>query len=342
MGGVLGFSKLAEIFSRLFPLSHMEKKYHTMIKARYLGVIMALRINHNDCRILEALAEYRTLTPTQIKTFYQKSQQVVWRRLRALEKEGLIRTVRHELGRGRGRPEGLFGLNEQGVDILREKGLIGRDVPYERIIVDGPFCLDHQLLVNWFRIYLNQVERAVPRVSVKFLAHNSPFLPKTRNGGIFITDYSPVPDSGERGVRFTPDATFSISDSAANKTCLFFLEVDRGTETVASPKRDMGDIRQRIINYQWYQHKESYKRYDEVFNYNLFGFRLLFLTSTYSRLAALCKLTQEVRPSNFVWLTECSRLFHEGVAAKIWAEGGDLQGQQGSILGSLYYQAPLS
>lgn len=302
---------------------------------------MAFRINYNDCKILESLAEYRTLTPTQITTFYEKSRQVVWRRLRILEKEGLIRTIRHEFGRGRGRPESLLGLTEHGVEILRERGLIDRDVPCETILVDGPFCLDHQLLLNWFRIHLNQVEKVVPRVSVKVLAHNSPFLPQGPNGRIFITDYSPVPDSGEQGIKFTPDAVFSIGDSIANNTCLYFLEVDRGTETMASPRRDMGDIRQKIVNYQWYQQKDRYKRYDEVFKYNLLGFRLLFLTSTYSRLAALCKLTQEMFPREFVWLTECSRLFPDGVSAKIWAIGGDLHGHPGSILGSLCCNAPL-
>jgi DNA-binding PadR family transcriptional regulator len=195
--------------------------------------------------------EYRTLTPTQITTFYQKSRQVVWRRLRILEKEGLIQTIRYEFGRGRGRPESLLGLTEHGVEILIEKGLIGKDVPYEKILVDGPFCLDHQLLLNWFRIHLNQVKKVVPMIRIKFLAHNSPFLPQGPNRRIFITDYSPVPDSGEQGIKFTPDAIFSISDSIADKTCLYFLEVDRGTETVASPRRDMSDIRQKIINYQW-------------------------------------------------------------------------------------------
>ena len=103
----------------------------------------------------------------------------------------------------------------------------------------------------------------------------------------------------------------------------------------------MSDIRQKIINYQWYFESERYKRYEEVFKCNLLGFRLLFLTNTYSRLVALCKLVREMSPTNFVWLTECSRLFPEGVSAKIWAVGGDLDGTQGSILGSLCCVAPL-
>jgi DNA-binding PadR family transcriptional regulator len=302
---------------------------------------MAFRINHNDGKVLRSLAEYRVLTPTQITTFYQKSRQVVWRRLHILEKEGLIQMIRHEFGRGRGRPESLLRLTEHGIDILIEKKLIGKDIPYENILVDGPFCIDHQLLLNWFRIHLNQIGRVLPRMTVKFLAHNSPFLPKGPNDRIFITDYSPVPDSSEQGVKFTPDGVFGTCDSIEKNTCLFFLEVDCGTETLASPKRDMSDIRQKIINYQWYFESECYKRYEEVFKRNLLGFRLLFLTNTYGRLVALCKLTREMFPTNFVWLTECSRIFPEGVSAKIWAVGGDLHSPQGSILGSLCCNAPL-
>jgi len=225
--------------------------------------------------------------------------------------------------------------------MLVEKGLIGGDVPYDKVLVGSPFCIDHQLLLNWFRIHLNHVEKVLPRVNVRLFAHNSPFLLEDQNGRILITDYSPVPGTGIQGIKFTPDAVFGISDSVADKTCLFFLEVDRGTETVASPKRDMTDIRQKIINYQWYFQSLVYKRYEEVFKCPLRGFRVLFLTSTFGRLTALCKLTQEMFPREFVWLTECSRLFPDGVSAKIWAIGGDLHGPQGSILGSLCCEAPL-
>jgi hypothetical protein len=52
-----------------------------------------------------------------------------------------------------------------------------------------------------------------------------------------------------KGNKFMPDAVFAIADSEGGKACLFFLEVDCGTETIASPKRDVTDIRQKIVNY---------------------------------------------------------------------------------------------
>jgi len=143
-------------------------------------------------------------------------------------------------------------------------------------------------------------------------------------------------------VKFTPDAVFVTTDSTEGRTLLFFLEVDCGTETLSSPQRDMTDIRQKILNYQWYFQTLKYKRYEEIFETSyLRGFRLLFLTKTAGRLAALCKLTQEMQPSYFIWLTEQERMFSDGVSANIWARGGSLHATQQSILGRLSCRAPL-
>lgn len=302
---------------------------------------MAFRMNNNDCKVLESLAECRILTPTQIASFHQRSKQVVWRRLRILEEQGFIQLVKHEFGRGRGRPERSLGLTETGVDTLKEKSLLDGDMPYEKVTAENIHCVDHQLLLNWFRIHLSQIEKVLPRLSVKVLAHNSPFLPKRPNGRIFLTDYSPVPGSDVQGIRFTPDAVLGTMDSVVPKTCLSFLEVDCGTETIASPRRDMTDVRQKIVNYQAYFRSSKYKRYEKVFKCSLRGFRLLLLTNSIGRLTALCRLTQEMQPSGFIWLTEYGRLLPDGVSAKIWARGGDLQGHQQSILGSLCCRAPL-
>ena len=306
-----------------------------------MEVIMAFRMNHNDYSILEGVAEYRILTSAQIAALYQKSRPVVWRRLRVLENEGLIQTVRCELGQSRGRPESLLGLTEKGLGVLKERDLICGDKPYEKVDATNIHCPNHQLLLNWFRIHLNQVGKVLPRISVRVMAYNSPSLSKGPKRGSVITDSSPVPGSGVRGVRFTPDAVFGTSDSLASKTCLFFLEVDCGTETMASPRRYMTDIRQKIINYQWYFRSLKYKRYEEVFKCKLWGFRLLILTNSLGRLSALCRLTQEIQPSNFVWLTEYNRLVSNGVSDRIWAKSGDLHGAQQSILGSLCCRAPL-
>ena len=97
---------------------------------------MSFRLKATDCDILKCLAEYRVLTVSQISAIFHKSPQVVRRRLHDLEEGGLVEVVGSEFGRGRGRPENSLGLTERGIDVLKERGLLGQDVPY-----DEPFAL---------------------------------------------------------------------------------------------------------------------------------------------------------------------------------------------------------
>ena len=303
---------------------------------------MAFRLRESDCKTLECLAEYRILTVPQIATISQKDKQVIRRRFCDLEKEGFIEVIKREFGRARGRPENLLGLTEQGADILREKNLIGRDIPYEGIGPVSTRLIDHQLLMNWFRIHLNQVERVLPKLNFRFLAYNSPFVPREPDGRIITTDYSPIGRRTVHQVRFTPDAVIGSTYAVTQRSVLYFLEADCGTETLSSPQRDMSDIRQKILNYQWYFQSLKYKRYEDIFDIPyLQGFHLLFLTRTTGRLAALCKLIQEMQPSNFIWATELERIFSDGLSWKIWARGGNLQVMQRSMVGSLCCRAPI-
>ena len=140
---------------------------------------------------------------------------------------------------------------------------------------------------------------------------------------------------------FKPDATFSIYDSNQDKTLLFFLEVDLGTETLASPKREVTDVRQKILNYGICFDTQVYKRYERLWSCQLNGFRLLFLTDTSSRMSTLCSLAREMQPSDFIWVTQKDRMFEDGISADIWARGGRLDTSPQSILGSLSCRALL-
>ena len=211
---------------------------------------MALRLNQNDCKILETIADCRMLTPTQLAMLIKKGKQVVWRRIRALQSEGLITASRCDLGQSRGRPEQRLGLTEHAIHILKEKCILGNDVINENVIADTIHCPGHQLLLNWFRISLSQLELLVLRLHAKFLVANSPFTPQHPNGKPIISNCTSA--SNDNDIWFIPDAAFALYNEVQNMTCMFFLEVDCGTETIASPKRVPTDVRQKIVNYQSY------------------------------------------------------------------------------------------
>ena len=137
-------------------------------------------------------------------------------------------------------------------------------------------------------------------------------------------------------IEFIPDAAFSLTckDAEIDKTLLFFLEVDMDTETLASRKRNPKDLRQKIVNYQALFRSKRYKRYERFFGAKLNGFRLLFLANTFSRLTAICRLVQEMPPSDFIWVTDRERMFSHGLASEIWARGGKKDEPPQSIIGS--------
>ena len=306
---------------------------------------MVFALNKKDSDLLKIIAEHRILTVEQMAWLSQKSKDVVYRRIRCLEKEGLIHTTQKYLGQNIGRPKTLVDLTNRGIDLLKNNGVIDRNIPYENINARNINCLGHQMLMNWLRIHFNYAEKTLPTIRVRFLSHNSPFLQRDPLGRISLSDTTPVMDS-EAGevIKFEPDGVLSITDSSQDLTILLFLEVDCSTETLASPRRDMTDIRQKIVNYQTYFLSERYKRYEEFWKCKLQGFHLLFLTNSIGRLASLCRLAQEMGPEDtcFVYFTEQSRLFEQGVTGTIWARAGDLTVKQESIFGHLGCSTPLT
>lgn len=302
---------------------------------------MAFRLKSNDIEMLKSIAGYRILSVSQIVSLFQRNRQAIRRRLREFEKLGLLRVEQRELGRQRGRPENLLSLTEESVDILKDKGMLAHNIAYEKIAVDEFFNIDHQLMLNWFRIHLQYAESILPQLEVNFLSFNSPLLPQEVPERCFISDTIAFEGATDQKFKFTPDGVFSIRDSGQDKTILFFLEVDCGTEALASPDRNVKDIRQKIINYNLYFDNLGYKKYEKIWDCKLNGFRLLFLANTSQRLVNLCRLVREMPPTDFIWLTEQSRMFEEGVSYNIWARGGNIEAPPESIFGTACCRAPL-
>lgn len=256
------------------------------------------------------------------------------RRLRRMEDEGLIRIATRGYQRARGRPEGLVSLREKGAGLLKGNRLIDADVPTDRITADKIRCLEHHLLINQFRVQLMQVSRVVPSLSVRFLSTASPKLYRSSNDRPLIHERFRLREDSDERVEFTPDGVFAITHIEISRTVLFFLEVDMGTETVASPQPCSTDGQQKVVAYKAFFRSERYRRYEQMWNCRLIGFRLLFLTCNTSRMATLCRLICEMRPSDFIWLTDQQSLTSQGIWAPIWALGGLFGAPRKSILGS--------
>ena len=295
---------------------------------------MGFRLNQQDQEILTSIAEYRLLGAQPLAILHGRNVRALRRRLRAFQAEGLIQTTSRSYADNRGRPESLASLSEEGVCLLKSKGILDPDVPSDRVMAEEIRCLDHHLLTNVLRFQLAQIPVVFPSMTTRFLSDSSPFFLRPSDFQPIIHERILPDDSLDSGIEFTPDGVFSITHSESKKTLLFFLEVDMGTETLASPRRCKQDVRQKVVNYQTYFRLHRFKRYEAAWNCRLRGFRLLFLSYSAARLAVLSKLVEAMPPSGFIWLADRGRLLSEGVWAKIWVQGGKLDMPLQSILGS--------
>ncbi len=295
---------------------------------------MSFRLTDMDRQLLRSLADHRLLTVKLAAVLHRRNFRALHRRLSELGEAGFLASATVSYGGKQGRPEKVLSLARAGIDKLRAYGLLSADIPSARITADALNCWEHQLLLTTFRVQLSHLGTVVPHLKIDFLSSTSPFLPIQGDDRPLTWESTSTQDNAAEITSFLPDGVFAISHPQGQRTVLFFLEVDMGTEPLVSAKHPHGDIRQKILNYQACFRNGRYKRYEKVWNCPLRGFRLLFLVRGADRWAQLCRLVSQTPPSDFIWLADEAMMLGEGVWGKIWAKGGRAEAFNHSILGS--------
>ncbi|MFC1735281.1 replication-relaxation family protein [Candidatus Hydrogenedentota bacterium] len=275
---------------------------------------------------LRTIANYRILSVTQITSLLFKNKKAARRRINRLGDMGLLENV--GFSRTGGRDETLYSVSPRGASLLREENVLPCKTPNKWITREGVFAVDHQILMNWFHVHLEYVARQFDNMECNVLTENSPFHLKESGDVPVISVPAPDSDDNTKAKSFVPDATFSLTDNKQEKTVLFFLEVDRGTESLDGPE----GFAQKIINYKHYFRSERYKYYERICLRELNGFRLLVLTHVAKNEVRISRLVREMSPSSFVWVTSAEKMFEQGLAAKIWSAGGDMNADADTIL----------
>lgn len=280
-------------------------------------------ITSKDMALLENLADLRLATAPLLAARLGTSEQMIRRRCRKMTTSGLLKTFPCGLGQGRGRPEGVYSVTTEGSHQLTEMKLLHPDVPVDQVTGDNVLrTAEHQIVLNWLAIQIKALEQHGDEFGVKFISSTSPFHLSSA-GSTVLCDKVELPDGSS--IAFTPDVAFCVTHKGTNKSLLFFLEVDMGTETVADSKHaSNADIRRKIIVYRNYFGRRGYKRYQaqRLFNAQLNGFRLLLVSATPQRCDTLCRLVHAMPPSDFVWVTDYNTLEHAGLSHLAWSVGG--------------------
>jgi len=297
---------------------------------------MGFRLKKSDLTLLATLADCRVLTTTQIAVLhFDSKKKSARRRLHQLSEAGLISDRHRGTGNLRGRVENVYFVGKDGFDLLKDRQILPSSATYEQVSAEKVFCIEHELLLNWFRIHLGEIQNSSPNLTTDFIAVESAFAPTDEYARPLLHIRVPAEEIkvGAGDFHFKPDGAFRITDTHRKSSLLFFLEVDMGTEPLIRREQGGRDICTKIVNYQALVASDNYKFLERVWRYEFSGFRLLFLTHTAERMSALCRFIQTISPSNFIWATDRERMFDRGLGGDIWSRGCDPVKPPESILG---------
>jgi len=283
---------------------------------------MKWQISKRDVQILITLADYEILTVSQLATLFFPSRQMTRKKIRELRSRDLVELRSPGIGSTQGRPESLVALTSDGFRVVRRSKDDGDNPVPSRPVTVHSHDTAHHIVINWLRIHVDHMGHQLQGLS----AH---FAPPSLQSDVyrFAVD-PPKPLAG-----IIPDGIFSITHAESNKSLLFFLEVDMGTETLSSRSTRTKDIRRKILSYQEIFRSLRYKQLEDHFELSFRGFRTLFVANHESRLQQLSRLVKSITSSEFVWLTSIESVFNRGISASIWTKGGDVDAGSHSLLG---------
>ncbi len=283
-----------------------------------------------DFFLLKQIIEYYILTVDQLALINNSGRRVIQKKIAKYSKQNLVNLKQRYSSENHGRPENIISINEKGVKLLQNENLIDSKIPVERFVTDKIYNTEHDLLINWFRIHLQFIQVKVTNFKTEFISSTTPFIPLNKNGQPLITENLLIENST---VTLIPDGVFHIKSENQNKSLLFFLEVDMGTESLQNNGIRSNNIATKIQNYKSYFQSEKYLRYQKKWNTIFNGFRLLILTNTAKRKVSISNFINSDSSNDFVWVADQSEMFEKGLGGRIWSRGGKLSIPQESILG---------
>src|SRR5918911_1430155 len=272
---------------------------------------MASQITERDVAILIDLYNYRYLSFSQLARLHFSSDATAYRRLRKLKNEGWVKTFHAPAI-----PERIFSLDKEGAKLVAaelELETDGEEVSWFRSSKPPKdyYYLRHFLAINDFRILITHACKESPITMLGFIPE---YLgEKTSKGHVkkylrdSVNEYS-----------HTPDGIFALEKDG--NAAIFFLEIDRGLETVSDPEKGFLKCAVFYLNYFV---ARKYTRYEKDFSALFKSFRALVITPSDSRLQHMRQAVTNLdftpqRAKRFIWGTTGEKATKPLFGEAIW------------------------
>ena len=283
------------------------------------------QFTERDGQIIAAVARYRFLTTSQIWRLIfpeNTSAQSARRRLRYLRQGQFLRHVRPPLT-GKGQEDSVYLLDKAGNAYAQNMGF---DFPkYGRFKETSLPFLNHALALSEFRLVVELSLENHPIVGLhKFVADFELKTGQAHLKGQYryrLFDTLDDPTTGE-SYTFYPDAVIVLSGKGehAKSKRLYFVEIDKGTETLTIIERKLRACELAAQSHMVTKFGAGQK------------FRLLFQVPSPQRKEHFLSRFSDHPLANDVWVTSAADVTPESVLENpIWQ---DLNSQQRAILKS--------
>jgi hypothetical protein len=256
-----------------------------------------------DISIIHAVYQYRVLRQDQLERLFGRSRSVMQRVLLRLYQHEFLERRFLPVYPGEGSSPTLYVLDKRGVDVLRTHYGLDEITWYSSSKDLKAEFLEHTIAINDFRIAITVAAQAKGYELYKWVSESEL---KANYDRVSIRTQS----NKLRTISLVPDSYFVLKTPLG--LAHFFLEVDRGTET-------LGTFKSKILAYMAYHQSGAYER-----RYQSKSMRVLTIAIGVRRLENLKAATEAVGGKHRFWFAHLDEMMAESVFSQpLWYVAGE-------------------
>jgi hypothetical protein len=275
---------------------------------RRAKVSRSMKLISRDISIIHTVYQYRVLRQNQLERLFGRSRSVMQRVLLRLYQHKFL--DRRFLPVYAGSSPTLYVLDKRGAEVLRTHFGMDDLTWYSSSKDLKTEFLEHTTAINDFRIAITVAAQAAGYELCKWVSESEL---KASYDRVSIRTQS----NKMQAVSLIPDSYFVLRTPIG--FAHFFLEVDRGTET-------LGIFKSKILAYMAYHQSGAYER-----RYQSKSMRVLTLATGAKRLENLKAAAEAVGGKHRYWFAHLDEIASESVLGQpVWYVAGE--GQQRTLI----------
>ena len=258
------------------------------------------KLTQRDLKVVELVEEYHLLTTSQIQKLLYPSMQKAQTRLYRIWKSGLAKRFPYPvLLREGGRGEYIYHINRK-----------------PKMSMTGVL---HTIELNDIRIAFDVACRESERIEmIEFIPEYKGMVGSDGMMRRLVEDRVRIQGREKKEQRFIPDAVLCLEKRATRKRILLFIELDLGSEKLVTRRTGSYSVVRKLEVYKEYLRQKGYGRYNDRFDHEFKGFRVLVIMSNQQREQRLRKELTFKGIKKFVWFTQKSGSTAETILKEIW------------------------